>query len=161
MRLKELIAAPKADIKVGSWHTGKVPRKDFPLARSAYRLGSAFQWCVIAFTALGSECRVLVIFNDGKQKYEAILGVMGDQKLCLLCSYEFHATEPGWHAHASCDDARKLPPGVMRGPWVKRIPAARQPHRRHSFHGKHSFDKAYALQIAYDRYRIEPKGPLL
>ena len=76
-RLREIIRAPKDDIKIGQWRSGKVPRADFPLARGSYNLGTAYKWNVITFHVLGTECRVLVVFNEGKQKYEAILGTMG------------------------------------------------------------------------------------
>ena len=79
MRLREIIRAPKSEIEIGKWRAGKVPKSDFPLFKNAYNLGSAFKWNVITFQALGAECRVLVVFNAGKQKYEAILGVMGSR----------------------------------------------------------------------------------
>jgi hypothetical protein len=76
VRLKDIIRAGKTDIKVGSWYAGKVPRAEFPIAKKAYGLGSSFKWCVIRFEALAAECRVLVVLNEAKQKYEAVLGVM-------------------------------------------------------------------------------------
>ena len=123
-RLRRFVGAPKADIKLGAWHSGKVPKKDFPMAKQAYGLGSSFRWRVISFVALGVECRVLVILNLAKEKYEAILGAMGLDALHVLCSYEYHAGEPGWHCHAACDDLASVPLGYMRGPWVRRLPAA-------------------------------------
>jgi hypothetical protein len=61
------------------------------------------------------------VFNEAKQKYEAILGVMAaDKSLRILCSYEYHASEPGWHCHATHDDTVTLSHGFMRGPWMKR-----------------------------------------
>jgi len=69
VRLKEIIRAPKTNIKIGLWRAGKVPKADFPIARVAYRLGNSFNWCVIEFQALSAKCRVLVLTNVGKQKY--------------------------------------------------------------------------------------------
>jgi hypothetical protein len=104
MRLRQVIHAPKGGIKIGGWNLGKVPKKDFPLARSAYGLGASFQWCVINFSALDADFRVLVIFHPAKEKYDAILGAMSAQGLRVICSYQYHAGEPGWHCHAACGD---------------------------------------------------------
>ncbi len=162
MHLKDVIRAPKDNIKVGQWRSGKVPKADFPIARGAYRLGSSFKWTVIQFQAQGVECRVLVVVNHGKQNYEAILGVMGPNgTLRVLCSYEYHATEPGWHCHATHDDAKKLPGGVMRGPWVERIPGARRRHRETKHNNFAIGDETTAINFAVARYKIEEKGPLL
>lgn len=158
MKLRDIIAAEKTSVKVGSWHTGKVPRGDFPIARAAYRLGSSFEWCVISFQALGAEARVLVILNPAKEKYDAVLGVMGATGLRVLCSYEYHAAEPGWHCHATCEDASTLPVGIFRGPWIRRIPGGNRHHRRLDF----SIDtRTSAVRFAQDAYRIFEKGPLL
>jgi len=159
MDLGRVILAQKSAIKVGSWRSGKVPRADFPLGRNAFRLGSSVQWCVVSFQVLGAEGRVLVVFNPGKEKFQAVLGVMGvGSVLHVLCDYQYHATEPGWHAHASCEPASRIPAGVLRGPWIKRIPAPRAWHRRADF----ALDgQEGALRFALDRYRIYEKGPLL
>jgi|SRR5215471_6326928 len=162
VRLKEIIRAPKTNIKIGQWRSGKVPRADFPIARAAYRLGNSFNWCVIEFEALSAKCRVLVVINEGKQKFEAILGVMGpSSSLRILCSYECHPSEPGWHCHATHDDVDTLTHGVMRGPWIRRVPGARKVHRIPKYPDfKISADDA-AIHFAQRRYRIEEKGPLL
>ena len=156
--LRQLVLAPKSDITLGRWHSGKVPKADFPMAKQAYGLGNSFRWSVIAFKTLGLECRALVVFNLGKQKFEAILGVMGGAVLRILCSYEYHASEPGWHCHATCDDVPKVPIGYMRGQWVNRRPAAKKTHRRQNF----MIDsETTALRFAMKCYKIEPRGPLL
>jgi hypothetical protein len=162
VRLRDIIRAAKTGIKVSSWSAGKVPKADFPIAKKAYGLGNAFKWCVIRFQALDTECRVLVVLNESKQKYEAVLGVMGvDGTLRILCSYEYHETEPGWHCHATHDDVSTLSHGFMRGPWIKRVPGAQKEHR----FGKHPRfsigDETKAVHFAVDRYRIVEKGPLL
>jgi hypothetical protein len=95
VHLRQIVCAPKTNIKVGAWRAGKVPRADFPMAKSAYGLGNSFKWCVISFEALGAECRVLVVMNEPKQKYEAVLGVMASNSLRILCTYEYHPSEPG------------------------------------------------------------------
>jgi hypothetical protein len=161
VRLRQIIASSKTAISVGKWQSGKVPRADFPMAKAAYGLGSSFQWSVITFTSLETECRVLVVVNAYKQKYEAILGVMGPNGLRILCTYEYHPSEPGWHCHATHDDANTLRHGAMRGPWIKRIPAARQPHRSSKYVRFQIGDKDAAIRFAIDRYRIWSKGQLL
>jgi hypothetical protein len=159
VHVRQVITAPKANIRVGAWQNGKVPRADFPISRKAYRLGSSFEWSVIKFEALGRECRVLVAFNAAKEKYQATLGVMaasGD--LRILASYEYHAAEPGWHLHVCCDDDATLSPGILRGPWVRRIPGGRKKHKRVDFAVD---DQTRAIRVAVDRYRIETQGSLI
>ncbi len=128
------------------------------MAKQAYGLGNSYRWCVISFTALTVDCKVLVVFNLGKQKYEAILGVMGAGALRVICSYEFHAFEPGWHCHAACENVEKVPSGYMRGPWVKRIPGAKRTHTRQDFEIK---DDLSAQRFAFKCYGIEAEGSLL
>ncbi len=99
-----------------------------------------------------------MVFHRAKQKFEAILGVMAGQTLKVLCSYEYHAGEPGWHCHAACDEVGHVPIGYMRGPWVRRIPAAKKAHRDLDFAIS---DELAAQRKAFDCYRIEQKGPLL
>jgi hypothetical protein len=157
-RLRRIVRAPKTDIKIGPWHSGKVPKKDFPIAKKAYGLGASFRWSVISFTALGVECRVLIIFNAAKEKYEAVLGAMDSETLHVLCSYEYHAGEPGWHCHTACDELSKVPLGYMRGPWVRRIPGAKRTHSSQDFEVN---DETVAKRIALTFYRIETQGTLL
>ena len=163
MHLKEVIRASKSDIQIGkNWRSGKVPKADFPLAKGAYNLGSAYKWNTITFQALGAECRVLVVFNEGKQKYEAILGVIGSRGVMrVLCTYEYHASEPGWHCHATHDDSESISNTFMRGPWVKRVPAARKMHRQGKYQSFRIGDEGAAIRFALKRYKIEEKGSLL
>jgi hypothetical protein len=157
-RLRRLVAAPKSDIRIGSWHSGKVPKKDFPMAKQAFGLGKSYKWCVVSFVALDTECRVSIVLNIGKEKFQAILGAMGAEILRVLCTYEYHAGEPGWHCHAACDDLSAVPLGYMRGPWVRRVPAARRTHSRQDFGIK---DEITAQRRAFACYKIETPGPLL
>jgi hypothetical protein len=127
--------------------------------KGALRLGSSFEWCVIRFAALGFDCRVLVVLNTAKEKFEAIYAVQTDEGLRVLFSYEYHPDVPtGWHCHACCDDISKVPVETIRGPWVKRIPAARRTHRLRDLGID---DHAQAVHAAVDHYRIFEKGPLL
>lgn len=157
-RLRQIVMATKKNITIGKWNYGKVPRADFPISKKAYNIGSSFQWSVVSFNALNLDCRVLIIVNFDKQKFDAILGVMGKSTLHVLCSYEFHAHEPGWHCHAACDEVSRVPAGYMRGPWVRRMPGARATHSRLNFSIATVQD---AQRFAFRCYRIEAKGPLL
>jgi hypothetical protein len=160
--LRRLVRAPKANISIGRWAFGKVPRSDFHIAKSAYGLGNAYRWCVISFTTTidGNEipCKVLVVVHFGKQKFEAILGVGLSGPMRILCSYEYHASEPGWHVHAACDPVSKVPLGYMRGPWVRRLPHAKKPHSRQEFNIE---NETMAQRVAFKCYGIEAKGSLL
>jgi hypothetical protein len=156
--VQEIIWASKEAINIGEWHRGNVPRSDFPIAKKVYGLGRSFEWRVIKFGALDLQCRVLVVLNTPKEKYEAILGVMTDGQLRIACIYEYHATEPGWHCHVSCGEVTQVPLGFMRGPWVKRIPKAKSTHKRLDFGVP---DQEAATRFAIDCYRIETKGSLL
>ena len=101
---------------------------------------------------------VLVVLNLAKQKIEAILGAIGQGLLRILCSYEYHAGEPGWHCHAACQDVTAVPPGYMRGPWVTRVPGAKRTHSRQDLG---IADKTEARQFAFRCYKIEKQGSLL
>jgi hypothetical protein len=158
LSLREIVSAKKTNISIGSWKSGKVPKADFPMAKQAYGLGNSYRWCVISFVAHSLDCRVLVVVNFQKQKFEAILGVMAGGALRILCSYEYHASEPGWHCHAACDEISKVPIGYLRGPWIKRVPAAKNPHRSLSFRVGTEKD---AQRFAFECYEIHASGTLL
>jgi hypothetical protein len=129
------------------------------MGRSAYGLGNSFRWCVVSFRALGLECRVLVVLNPAKEKFEAILGAMGSSGLLrVLCSYEYHASEPGWHVYAACDEISGLPVGYMRGPHIRRMPGARATHSRLDFHVK---TESAAQHFAFEVYNIKAQGTLI
>lgn len=130
MRIQEIIRASKTGIQIGAWRRGGVPKSDFPIAKKAYALGQTYEWRVIKFEADGVHCRVLVVLNAPKERYEAILGVMVGGMLRILCNYQYHAPEVGWHCHAACGEISAIPAGFMRGPWVRRIPKAKSTHNR-------------------------------
>ncbi len=158
IRLRQIVRAPKSNISIGKWQSGKVPRTAFPMAKQAYGLGSSFRWCVIEFSAIGREYRLLVVLHLQKQKFEAVMGTLENGSLRIICSLEYHATEPGWHCHAACEDIATLPVGYRRGPWVRRIPAARHFHAELEF--KIESEQA-AQRRAFAFYQIEVEGTLL
>src|SRR3546814_14699434 len=83
------------------------------------------------------------------------LGVVegGDTK--ILCSYEYHGTEPGWHCHVKCGDVALVAPSQNRF-GSKRLPKARDRHRRSSF----GVTKATAQRVAVAFYRIKRPGKI-
>ena len=159
MNLKQIICSPKSDIKIGEWRKGLIPRADFPLSRAKpkdYKVSDAYDWCIIRFSCLGLDCRVRVLLREGREIFYATLGVVegGDTK--IVCSYEFHGTEPGWHCHVKCDELANVRPGQNRYGAV-RLPNGRRKHRRDSF----GVSKTNAKHKAIDFYRIEERGGLL
>jgi hypothetical protein len=158
VRVQEIIRASKTAIEIGTWRRGNVTRADFPIAKRAYGLGRAYEWRVIKFEALGVQCRVLIVLNAPKERYEAILGAMADGRLRILCNFQYHSPEIGWHCHVSCGEVAQVPLGFMRGPWLRRIPRANSTHNRLDFGVS---DQDGATRFAIKQYKIETKGPLL
>lgn len=98
-------------------------RSSFPMSKSrskAYRLGSAWRWRVVTFSAGGADYRLLVAFRTDKEQFMAKLGLDDSGDMKIVASLEFHGTHPGWHLHHPNMDISGVPPGVMRGPWVRR-----------------------------------------
>ncbi len=113
-----------------------MPASAFSLSRRrgrSFRVGLAWRWRVIRFDACGCQFRLLLAFCLAKEQYRATLALEEDRDLTVLLSYEFHGTHPGWHVLVSCDDIANVPRGVMIGPWQRRLPRARSPHRRVGF----------------------------
>lgn len=134
----------------------------FPLSRrrqSSFRLGTAYRWRLVRFEACGYNFRLLLAFSIMKEQYRATLALEDDRDLCVLASYEFHGTHPGWHVLATCDDVATVPRGIMIGPWQRRMPNARSHHRKAEFGVK---DDATALEVAASFFRLhKAEGRLL
>jgi hypothetical protein len=72
--LAEVIRAVKADVDVGSWQQGHIPRSAFPLSLARaknYKFGPEY----VRFSCLGANFRVLLLLNEGKSIYRATLGL--------------------------------------------------------------------------------------
>jgi hypothetical protein len=111
MKLRGLIGAVKSSVDTGEWKRGEIPRSKWPSRRAkskAYKYGPLYQWRIITFTAAGFDCRVLLLFNETKRIFRATLGVTMAGETVTACDYEYHASEPGWHCHAKCDDLASL-----------------------------------------------------
>lgn len=158
MNLKGIIAAKKAAVDTGEWRRGEIPRPKWPSRRAkakAYKYGPLYQWRIISFQAAGSDCRVLLLFNESKQIFRATLGVTKGGETVVLCDYEWHASEPGWHCHARCDDFASISPAYNRFGSV-RLPKADSFHRRMEFkHLKQPLSAQTAFNCAISIFKID------
>jgi hypothetical protein len=158
MRIKDVIRAPKSDVQFGGWNTDRMPKTVFPLAKSgknSVRLGAAFHWGLITFSALGRDFRVVVGVDHAKQQYYAYLGQIHGSDTRMLASYEFHSSHGGWHVHAGCGDISAIPVGRYMGPWKRNIPKDWKTCCQMDFGIKSDDD---ALDKACSQFRIKLAG---
>lgn len=158
MDLRALIGAKKSSIKSGDWKQGEIPRAQWPSRRAKskfYKWGPLYKWRIVTFNALGCECRVLILFNSSKQIFRASFGVTSAGETTVLCDYEFHASEPGWHCHARCDDITLIDSGTNRFGSV-RLPKFNSFHRRPEFKfGKNELSPVSAFNCAVKAFGID------
>jgi len=127
MRVQDIIKAYKEIIDWGKPQQGTMAASIFPLSkrkRQSLKLGSRYRWRLVKFQALERSFRLLIAYHTLFDNYEAYLAVEVGQDLCVLASYSYHGTHPGWHMHVGCGDTNSLPVGVLRHPWFRRIPKA-------------------------------------
>jgi hypothetical protein len=162
LRGQQIRSANKSVSDWGKWQTGGMTTAAFPLSKRrgrAYRVGTAFKWRVIQFSALRETCRVLILYNAAKEQYSATLAVERGRDMVVVSSLEFNGTHPGWHLHGGCGDVDALPLGSMRGGSRRRLPQPRATHRRHDFE---ITSEGAALDVAARFYRLHKKeGELL
>ena len=159
-RVKDIVRAHKTDVAFTGWKSGGMPKLLFPLGRSGRNSLNlrAFDWCGISFRALSSEFRMLIAVNFEKEEYYAHLGRVCGGDTQMLCSYEFHATHPGWHVHAGCGDTALIPVGRYKGPWKRRIP--RDPNTcRDTALGVLNLEEALARACALYGIPVPPSDP--
>lgn len=159
MRLRDIIRAEKTDIQISDWTRGRISRAAFPLSKAKgkhYKQGSAYEWAVIRFAALGGTFRILLRLNESKAIFSATLGMDDGGDTKTLCVHEFHASEPGWHCHVDLRDVSEVAPGLHRAN-MRRWPRGSAPHSRLVF----GVTKANAIGAALRFYRVEERGPLL
>lgn len=115
MRIFDIIRAPKQNVKSHKWNEGKVPRTSFPL-KSVSRIpaGNEWAWRLIEFDALDKHFRVLIRLNEGKEYYQAILGMDDPRGLIVICHHELHTSHRDWHCHVSAGEVDSIFPGVLR-----------------------------------------------
>jgi len=164
MDLKFIISSEKENIETREWQTGHIPRKLWPSRKAkakAYKFGSGYSWRVITFECCDLDCRVRILLNEQKQIFRASIGVTENGETKLICDYEFHASEPGWHCHARCDDIAELDSLKTRFGGL-RIPKAGAFHRRTEFiFNTQPIDKLSAFNCAIKIYNICATGDLL
>lgn len=170
MRVQDVIRGEKSNVSLGDWGVGKFPKAKFPLSkagRRAYAFGSAWDWRFVEFTCHGRQFVLRLLCNEDKAKAHVHLAMRTGKDSVVICSYEFHADyETGWHLHTLCgerNDIDTAPVGTLvHGPWVKRIPNARSPHRRSEFFKDAAGGaKAWLWQEAMRFFCVDEKGELM
>jgi hypothetical protein len=158
MRLRDVILAKKSRVSYGDWKSTPMPRNLFPLTKSGtktLRFRTGYDWCLVTFTALSSDFRLLVAVNVLKEQYYAHLGMMCGGDTRMLGSFEFHGTHPGWHLHACCDDVLLIPVGRYEGPWRKMLPRTHSSCRRKTF----GINESNRLVIALEAFHVFGSDP--
>lgn len=108
MKLRRVINGQKRVTDLGAWKSGeKMPKTAFPLRASGFRLPGAFTWRIVRFQCGEEAYRLLMAYRIDLSKAVFYLGREVNTELLVMCRYEFHQTEPGWHMHCLCDDAGK------------------------------------------------------
>lgn len=156
MRLKDIIKAEKTQTDFGAWREGHIQRSAFPMSKvkeKAYKYGKAYKWRLVRFQALGKRVRVLIVLNEEKQIFRARLGVERGNDMAVLCDYEFHASEPGWHCHFTLKQLDSVEEGAARDGKRKRPTAS-------DVGAAFNVTEASALAVAAERYGFKPKGSL-
>ena len=159
MRLAEVLRGTKNVTEDGRWQSGHIMRSAFPLSAAKtknYKFGPEYRWRVIRFDCLLETCRVLIVINEGKQIYRATLGIEEGADMKVLCQYEFHASEPGWHCHLTLEDHTAVPAGIVRS-HLRRWPQAKARHSQADF----NVSTASAISHAAERFRFRAQGALL
>lgn len=164
INLRTLIGADKSYVKSGDWRQGEIPRPQWPSRRAkskAYKYGPSYQWRIITFVAMGQECRVKLLLNIQKQIFRASFGLVASGDTKILCDYEFHASEPGWHCHARCGDVDSIDSSTNRF-GSKRLPPSNGFQRRTEFvFGKTELSSVTAFNAASEFFKLYKGGGFL
>ena len=156
--LFEFVRAEKTNVDTGHWQSGHISPSAFPLSKAKkknFKFGPEYKWRVVRFDCLGFKCRVLILFNDSKMICRSAFAVEAPNDLVVLCSHEYHASEPGWHCHLTVDSHDKVEPGVFRT-GQRRWPQARSAHARMEY----GITQASALTHVAARYRFQAQAGL-
>lgn len=159
MNLKQVLRGTKLTLDEGKWHTGHIAPSAFPLSllrSKSYKFGPEYKWRVARFECIDQVCRVLIVLNENKQIFRATLGIEDGSDMRVLCQYEYHASEPGWHCHLTLDDHKAVPAGAARS-HLRRWPKAGVAHVKPHF----AVSAASALTLAAERFRFKAQGDLL
>lgn len=154
-KFRDILTADKTDLTFGNWSDEKLKHKDFPLRRSAYPLTRRWRWQVITFRSNGKRFRILSAYHTLVPEYLAILAedTVGDSR--IVARWEFHQSHAGWHIHACCTELDNITVGIVHPLGVKRIPTAKNSHRRALFLNEgFSINDSIATEIACRRYKL-------
>lgn len=164
MQLRSLIGADKSSMKPGVWKRGEIPRAQWPSRKAkskAYKYGPLYQWRIVSFTAVGQECRLKLLLNLDKQIFRATFGVVRDGDITILCDYEFHASEPGWHCHARCGEIGQIESNSNRF-GSRRLPTSNGYHRRTDFKfGRSELSELTAFNAASKFFKLHKEEGVL
>lgn len=118
-----------------------------------YKFGPDYSWRLVRFDALGNQCRILILLNESKEIMRARMGVERSGDMVVLCEYEYHASEPGWHCHLTLEDTDAATAGAARDNKYK--------WPRNSSQRTFAVDRVSALSLVAGRFRFEAQGDLL
>lgn len=152
LTLADIIRAPKSEIDIGPWKSGKIPSSAFPLTKQKrLHLNSAWQWRVVTFDALGKSFRLLIRLNNEINYYSSILAIDSTDQIQIICHHEIHISHRNWHCHFVPGDVTDTLPGVLRDSERMRVYEA-QPSQAASAH--FNVEPPIALAIASARFRF-------
>ncbi|UQV18256.1 hypothetical protein MU852_16225 [Brevundimonas albigilva] len=156
LTLVDIIRAPKSNVQIGPWKSGKVPNAALPLGR-ALKYGPSWDWRLVEFDALGEHYRVLILLSEETERFSAVLA-LDHQKGCLvLCHHELHTSHKLWHCHLIKGNVWETFPNVLRDK-NRMVGWPKSGGKRWS--EDFPVTKANALSIAAKRYRFEEQGGL-
>ena len=147
----DIIRAPKDDIKIGGWKSGKIPASAFPLNKRKFPHSSDWIWRVIEFTVNECKCRVLIRLNVDKSYYSSILAIEDQEQIQIICHHELHLSHLNWHCHFVTGNISETMPGVLRDFNKMRVYEA-EPSRRATC--EFSVTPTDALSVAAARFRF-------
>lgn len=135
-----------------------MPPGAFPMSakpKRSFRLGSAWRWRIIHFSALEHEFRLLVAYRQDIDEYLAMVGMVVENDTRIIAELCFHGSHPGWHMHFDCGNLTNAPVGVQRWPGMSRRPKGWSQHRsiKLTASGAEMNDN-HALDIAANRFQL-------
>lgn len=161
MRVQDIIQGQKDILDWGVPKQGGMAASVFPMLKrrkGGLKFGTNHRWRLIRFETAGETFRLLVVYHVAVDEYVAYLGMEVGQDTRLIMEFAYHGTHPGWHTHVGCGDVAQLPVGMLRGPWMRRLPNARRfSRRRHYTPSGGIMTDQMALQIAANRFNLHSK----
>ena len=160
MLLRDIFRAPKTNVKISKWESGKVPKRQFPMSKlkNGVQMGPDWSWRVVLFSAIGNDFRLLIKLNEKKEYFAAILAIEYNSDLLVLCHHELHTSHKGWHCHYINGNVMDTYPGVWRDrqrmvSWPSFSVSACQV--------QFNITQANALSIAASRFKFQAQGSLV